>query len=57
MTKRNLVSECEEPSIGDTVKICISCGSIFVIIENDTLSCRVCGRRFKIERRKNGFHV
>lgn len=57
MNKQNLVSEWEEQSIGDAIKICISCGSILVIIENDTLSCKACGKQFKIWREKNGFSV
>lgn len=57
MTKQNLVSGCEEQYIDDAIKICVSCGSILVIIENDMLSCRVCKRRFKIGRREDGIRM
>ena len=54
MNTQNLVAGCGEQAIGDRVKICVSCGSILVLIENNTMTCRICGSQFKIKERKNG---
>ena len=54
MNKQNLVAKCEEQIIDDMIKICVSCGSTLVIIENNTMTCRICKKQFKIKGRENG---
>jgi len=57
MSKQNFNAECEKQVIGDRVKICVSCGSTIVLIENGTLTCRTCGNQFKIRERKDGHRL
>ncbi|HSA98975.1 MAG TPA: hypothetical protein VLF17_07840 [Candidatus Nitrosotenuis sp.] len=57
MSKQNIDTGCEEQVIGDRVKICVSCGSTIVLIENSKLTCRTCGNQFRIKERKNGHHL
>lgn len=47
----------DKQSIDDKIRICVSCGSIVVIIEGDTMSCKSCGKQFKFRGSVNGFRL
>lgn len=47
----------DKQSIDDKIRICVSCGSIVVIIEGDTMSCKSCGKQFKFRGGINGFRL
>jgi predicted amidophosphoribosyltransferase len=52
-----IISGKKDKTINNKIKICVGCGSTLVLIEQDTISCRDCGKEFKLRGGKNGFHL
>lgn len=54
MSNQNLAAKYEEQIIAAGIKICISCGSICVIINDDTMTCLDCRKQFKFKEKQDG---
>lgn len=54
MNRQNLVIKCEEQTMADGIRICISCGSICVIIKENAMTCRDCKKQFKFKEKQDG---
>ena len=44
-----LKREFELKTINDMIRICIECGSISVLIDNDIVFCKNCNSKFRIK--------
>ncbi len=47
-------SKIELKTINDMVRICIECGSISILIDDDIVFCKNCNSKFKIKEESNG---
>lgn len=47
MTEQDLIEEI--PTIDGRIRICVNCGSVMVIVNENIMSCKSCNKQFKIK--------